>query len=579
MDDLVGGHHGRPVAGRCYQYCGAGTAVTGSLRGRFLLIILVGAVLPLAIAGAWLAQSAVRIAEGQLRTQLDTSLATIAGRMEEHWSYRRADQLLLADNEVSVRTMSTPAASATRADSDYLRRAYDSLRSTVVEFRLVATDGTVRWSFGDTATGTTPLRLAAGAAPESIPYILDTVPINAESGRRVGTLETLIRLSAVLAPDSLPILVKDAQLSITDRRSGRPLDFPGSGEAPRDANRFTAGGRTWIAAHRSIGAPPFELTAAAPADEYVGQYERAAEVGVLVFLAVVALVIALSIYSTTRVTRSLARLADAADAVAGGDLERNVDAHGGDEVARLGRSFNTMIQSLRRTLQELAHREALAAVGEFAASLSHEVRNGLSAVRVDLQRVEEAMPPDDESAGLVTRALRNTRRLDSTVTGALAVARSGRVALDAVELGGVLTAAAGAAEGAFAAAGATLSVAIRTEPCLVAADGAALEQLFLNLLLNAAQAVAPGGGATMELTTDDGRCTVTIEDDGAGMLLDDPGTAGRPFHTSKRGGTGLGLSIARKIAEVHGGDLGIDSAPGEGTVVRVRLPRHHVAAS
>lgn len=548
-----------------------------SLRSRFLLLVLLGAVLPLAVTGAWLTQSAVRFQEGLLRAQLDTSLATIAARVADRWSFRRGDILGLAGNEVATRTVGSRQPSATVADSDFMARTYDALRSTMARVRMVANDGSVRWTFGDSADGPVG-RQAPRFAPTmaSLPaaYVADTVTITQSSGARIGMLITWIRLSAILPADSVPILVTGAQLTVADNRTGQLFQFAGAGSAPRGADRFTAGGHEWIAVHRTLTMPAIELTVAAPAEAYVGPFERSARIGLLVLLAIIVLVVILSIYSTGRITGSLERLVSAADAVAAGDLERNVDASGRDEVGRLGMSFNTMTQSLRRTLQELSHREALAAVGEFAASLSHEVRNGLSAVRVDLQRVEEAKLTDDVSAGLVTRALRNTRRLDTTVTGALAVARSGRVVLDPVELDGVLVAASAAAEGAFTAAGATLALQVHcTTPCSVSADAAALEQLFLNLLLNAAQAMPPGGRATVDLTADHADCMVTIRDSGPGMAIDELARAMQPFHSSKPGGTGLGLSIARKIAEVHGGSLDVASEPGEGTVVRVRLPR------
>ena len=88
----------------------------------------------------------------------------------------------------------------------------------------------------------------------------------------------------------------------------------------------------------------------------------------------------------------------------------------------LAEAFNTMSESLRRTLDSLARRESLAAVGEFAASLSHEVRNPLTAMRLDLQRVEEKLDPGSPLHVPLRRALRGVDRLQHTVSGALRVA-------------------------------------------------------------------------------------------------------------------------------------------------------------
>lgn len=282
--------------------------------------------------------------------------------------------------------------------------------------------------------------------------------------------------------------------------------------------------------------------------------------------------LAFTTYFTRRITRSLERLAGAAGDVAGGNLQSNVEAAGNDEVGRLAQSFNIMIDSLRRTLRELSHREALAAVGEFASSLSHEVRNGLTAVRVDLERAEESAPSGPESHMLVSRSLRNVLRLNSTVTGALAVARSGRTELHMVELGGILHASSAAAQSAFRVTGTALDVECAAT-CTVRGDAAALEQLFLNLLFNAAQAMSAGGRARLELASSDDGCAVTLRDSGPGMSAEQLDGATQPYVSSKRGGTGLGISIARKIAEAHGGTLTFDNMPDGGLRVTVWLPR------
>src|SRR5205085_11899773 len=136
--------------------------------------------------------------------------------------------------------------------------------------------------------------------------------------------------------------------------------------------------------------------------------------------------------------------------------ERSVDATGDDEVARLASSFNAMTQSLQRTVAELSRQRAMAAVGEFAASMAHDVRNSLTAIRVDLQHALRHLPSEDPGAKLGARALDSVRRLDATVTAALGVARGGRVDKSAVHLGKVIERAVAAAEPSFAERGAVL---------------------------------------------------------------------------------------------------------------------------
>ena len=203
----------------------------------------------------------------------------------------------------------------------------------------------------------------------------------------------------------------------------------------------------------------------------------------------------------------------AADAVARGDLDHRVEGHGAGEVGRLAAAFNSMTESLRRTLGELSKRQALAAVGEFAASLSHEVRNGLTAVRVDLQRAEEKTAEGAASRSLIARALENVKRLDGTVSGSMRVARSGQSPRRRLDLGSVAAAAAQSADSTFMEHGATLDpMASSSTSAWVLGDPIALEQLLLNLLRNSAQAMGPGGRASLTVAIDGSDVRIVVSD-------------------------------------------------------------------
>ena len=233
--------------------------------------------------------------------------------------------------------------------------------------------------------------------------------------------------------------------------------------------------------------------------------------------------------------------------------------------------LNEMTENLQRTLRKLAQRESLSAVGEFAASLAHEVRNPLSSIRVDLQRAAETAT-DGKSAELVSRALRSVDRLDRTVTGALRVARSGRIAREHIDLGPVVRAAMHSAQPEFRRRDVRLEPWTGDEPLVVSGDPAALEQVFLNLLLNAAEAQDAGGRASITVRKDTGYVTVTVSDNGPGIPANERNRVTEPFYSTKQDGTGLGLSIVRRIVAAHAGDLAIESVPGKGTTVLVRLP-------
>ena len=125
--------------------------------------------------------------------------------------------------------------------------------------------------------------------------------------------------------------------------------------------------------------------------------------------------------------------------------------------------------------------------------------------------------------------------------------------------------------GAFAAVPATLRVCLPDRAVHVRGDAKALEQLLANLLFNAAQAVRPGGAAQLALRLDEGAAVIEIADDGIGMDEGQIARLERPFGSTKANGTGLGLPIARQIVAAHRGTITIQSRPGCGTTVVVRL--------
>jgi len=221
----------------------------------------------------------------------------------------------------------------------------------------------------------------------------------------------------------------------------------------------------------------------------------------------------------------------------------------------------------------LAQREALTAVGGFAAALAHEIRNPLTSIRIDLQRIEEALPAESLLRLPLARALREVGRLDRTVSGALRIARSGQVGSDVIDLRLPLRRAAEVAASAFEQSGSILDAGeLDSHPIPVRGNESALEQVFLNLLLTAAQALDRPGRGTVRALRQQGAAHVIFTDSGNGitpMLL---ARVFDPFVSTKPDGTGLGLPIARQIVMAHGGTIAIESSPGEGTTVRVILP-------
>jgi signal transduction histidine kinase len=539
--------------------------------------------------GWWLTGTAVRSGRALLRGQLNAAIAGIASDAREKWASRAGELQLLANNSVVRAALATPATRLAQSDSQYLVQLFAAFHNAIPIVSYLDASGRERFSFRDTVTASPAeltrdrvtsrndadsARMAGATAVHPLVFPVE-IPVQSEDGRVIGTLRAQVRLSSILASDSGQHVVPGAVFAVLDAR-GVLLS-----SAPDSLNLATpAAHPSWEIVTHSIDSAPLRLVLAGPAAPFVQPFERAASVGLSLLMGVALVALLISAVLTGRVTGSIERMAVAAEAVAAGDLHGRVDVRGRDEVGRLGEAFNAMTESLRRTIAELSQQRALAAVGEFAASLSHEVRNSLTAVRIDLQHATRQLPDESAATPLVKRTLETVRRLDSTVTGALRVARSGRVDLCRIDLTSLLRRAMASAEASFAASEATLEpLVLESLDADVDGDAGALEQLFLNLLLNAAQALPAGGRARVDVRAEGHRVVVRISDDGPGFEAATLFKDASILRSTKAGGTGLGLPIAQRIAAAHGGELRIESVVGKGTTVIVELPRSLAGSS
>jgi len=465
-------------------------------------------------------------------------------------------------------------ATIARTDSDYLAALAADVARTIPTVELRDREGRVRWSSTpESRAAQLPAgdRLQAAGAPRPEAWFRVETRITDVSGRDAGTFVANVAVSALVPPDSARSLVPGGRVGVRNAATGTvftPLDarlpFP-STDHPRIDDE------TWLAVQRRMPGPPVEFVIAAPLTPYVAPFRRAATIGVTALAIVAGLAVIFATTLATHATRPLGQLAIASDAVTAGKLDQRVTVGGPAEVRRVGAAFNLMTEHLRATLDALSRRSAMAAVGEFAASLSHDVRNALTSIRVDVDRLSMRELNDPVATALVMRVLNSISRLETSVTGALRVAR-GQSPLEELDLRLPIRAAADAVRGALAALPADLELLLPSDPLRIRGDEAALQQLFANVLFNAAQAMSSGGRVSVAADSVAEDVLVVIADTGSGISASNLARMGRPFFSTKSDGTGLGLPIVRQIVAAHGGSMEIESREGEGTTVHVRLP-------
>lgn len=226
---------------------------------------------------------------------------------------------------------------------------------------------------------------------------------------------------------------------------------------------------------------------------------------------------------------------------------------------------------LKRLQREILRNQNLAAVGEMAASIAHEIKNPLAGISGAIQVLRDGMAADDPRRHVIAEVLAQVRRLDDTVRDLLMFSKPwvpDKHVGDLAETVRRICSTAGAQE-RFAA----IRFAFDGRPTVVAVfDPSLVEQVLWNLLLNSADAMPAGGEI---------RCTFAQQVDGASLVVADTGggipphvmeNLFRPFYTTKTRGTGLGLAICKRIMEAHGGSLAIASEPGRGTDVTLVFP-------
>ena len=261
----------------------------------------------------------------------------------------------------------------------------------------------------------------------------------------------------------------------------------------------------------------------------------------------------------------------ASNALAGHALSTTIRS-AANESDGVAHAVNALVQRAERSSREISQRQAYAAVGDFAAELARELAPSVAAARSAMRQLEGQLHIDSPFHPPLARAQRELHRLANTLQDTLRLARSGSLASRRLDLWLPLRSAL-----KTASADAT-SNRVRMEhpphgraPIWVLGDQDALEQLFLNLLINGVQATEPGG--TVEVRVALGSdATVTITDTGCGIPDGALDRVFEPFYSSKPERAGLGLAIAWRTAAAHGGRLSIESAEGRGTVVEVALP-------
>lgn len=273
-----------------------------------------------------------------------------------------------------------------------------------------------------------------------------------------------------------------------------------------------------------------------------------------------------------RVTRPLQSLAASLPLVGTDQPLPSLPVARRDEIGRLAETLARTHRSLQHERERRREAERQALLGRMSASLAHEVRNPLAAIRLHAQLLEHASPPDAALSRTLIQS--EAARIEALIAQWVAHAKAAPITPAPLDLTALLVEAIHLLEPQARHAQVTLGFPpADARPVPLHADGARLRQVAGNLLLNAIQAM-PGGGhvqLTIEETQTD--VTLVVEDEGPGFSPIALTRAGEPFFSEKEGGMGLGLSVVRGICEAHGGSLDLTNRTTGGARVRATFAR------
>ena len=303
-----------------------------------------------------------------------------------------------------------------------------------------------------------------------------------------------------------------------------------------------------------------------------------------------------------RITRPVEKLTDGARTLAQGDLSVQIETADGDEIGALAKAFNDMAQSLalsrdqltgknqdlsqanyeisqanqemQMMQQQLLRSERLAAIGQLAAGVSHEIDNPVGIILGHAELLLEDLAEGDPRRDDVRAIIEECRRCKRITGGLLGFARSSEGVHEQIDFTALIEEALLSLKPQKLFKFISLETSFPQQEIAVVGDADQLRQILINLMLNAAQALGGEGVLSLKLTAEEERAILTVEDNGPGIAVEDRENIFQPFFSTKPPGegTGLGLPLCRKIIEAHGGEISATESNLGGALMRVVLP-------
>ena len=308
----------------------------------------------------------------------------------------------------------------------------------------------------------------------------------------------------------------------------------------------------------------------------VAGYQKTA---VLILALAVGLGAVLILYMLRWILRPLSAIREASARIMQGEMSSipiNDEIRCSVEGIELVNSLNLMLQTLNAKQNQLVQSEKLAAIGKVTAGIAHEINNPLNNISLTAEVLLEDLPNLDcsERLDMVRDILVQSDRAREVVHHLLEFSRNRKSnVMEPVDLVALVESSIALVKNQFRLGGIVYHYDHPEQPVLISGNPNHLQQVLVNLMLNAVQAMQPDGRLDLAVSAQENEARIVVSDTGAGITPEALTHIFDPFFTTKNEGTGLGLSLSYAIVKDHGGDIEVDSEPGRGTTFRIILPR------